>query len=66
MEDDAVLIEFKVRDPKKEQNLEDTLRNALEQIEVKGYAAGIRQRGIEDGRIQRCGVVFEGKKVLIG
>ena len=65
-EDDAVLIEFKVRNPKKEHDLEDTLQNALEQIEAKGYAAGLRQRGIEDGRIRKYGFAFEGKKVLIG
>ncbi len=65
-EDDAILIEFKVRNPKKEQDLEDTLRNALEQIETKGYAAGLRQRGIKDRRIRKYGFAFEGKKVLIG
>ncbi len=65
-EDDAILIEFKVRNPQKEQTLEDTLRNALEQIETKGYAAGLRQRGIEERRIRRYGIVFEGKRVLIG
>ncbi len=65
-EDDAVLIEFKVRNQKKEHNLEDTLQNAPEKIERKGYAAGLRQRGIEDRRIQKYGFAFEGRKVLIG
>ena len=65
-EDDAILIEFKVRNPQKEQTLEDTLQNALEQIETKGYATGLRQRGIEERKIRRYGVAFEGKKVLIG
>lgn len=64
--DDAVLIEFKVRNPKKERTLEDTLQNALEQIEERGYDAGLKQRGIEEARIRRYGFAFEGKKVLIG
>lgn len=66
IEDDAVLIEFKVRNSKKEHNLEDTLQNALEQIETKGYAAGLRQKGIEGRRIRKYGFAFEGKRVLIG
>ena len=32
----------------------------------KGYAAGLRQRGIEDRRIRKYGFAFEGRKVLIG
>jgi hypothetical protein len=64
--DDAVLIEFKVRNPKKERTLEDTLQNALRQIEERGYDAGLKQRGIEEERIRRYGFAFEGKNVLIG
>ena len=65
-EDDAILIEFKERNPQKEHGLEDTLRNALEQIEARGYAAGLSQRGIEHERIRRYGFACEGKRVLIG
>lgn len=64
--DDAILIEFKVRNPKKERTLEDTLQNALEQMEARRYAAGLEQRGIEEARIRRYGFAFEGKRVLIG
>ncbi len=65
-EDDAILLEFKVRNPKKEHSLEETLHNALAQIEDRDYAAGLRQRGIEEKRIRKYGFAFEGKKVLIG
>lgn len=46
--------------------LEETLHNALRQIEVKGYAAGLKQKGIPASRIRRYGFAFEGKRVLIG
>lgn len=64
--DDAILIEFKVRNPKKERTLEDTLQNALEQMDARRYAAGLEQRGIEEVRIRWYGFAFEGKQVLIG
>lgn len=37
-QDDAVILEFKVRSPQKEGSLEDTVRKALEQIEQKNTA----------------------------
>ena len=49
-----------------ERTLEDTLQNALRQIEERGYDAGLKQRGIEEERIRRYGFAFEGKNVLIG
>lgn len=64
--DDAILLEFKVRDPKTEDSLEKTVENALAQIESRDYAAGLRQRGIPDERIRKYGFAFEGKTVLIG
>jgi len=65
-EDDAIIIEFKVFDPDEEKNLDDTVRRALQQIEEKGYAAGLREKGIPEGHIRKYGFAFEGKKVLIG
>lgn len=65
-EDDAILLEFKVRNPQKEHGLEETLQNARAQIEEWDYAAGLRQKGIEEKRIRKYGFAFEGKKVLIG
>ncbi|HBN56401.1 MAG TPA: hypothetical protein DD414_06465 [Lachnospiraceae bacterium] len=63
--DNAVLIEFKVRDRKNETDLEATARKALAQIEEKDYAADLRQRGISKDKIRMYGFAFEGKTVLI-
>ena len=64
--DDAIIIEFKVRNTRKEKNLEETLKNALEQIEDKDYAVNLTAKGIPADCIRKYGFVFEGKNVLIG
>ena len=61
----AIIIEFKVRNPRKEQTIEDTVQVALKQIEEKNYDAELIARGIEKERIRHYGFAFEGKKVLI-
>lgn len=63
--DDAIILEFKVFQPGKEQNLEDTAKAALAQIEEKQYAAMLQAKGIPEERIRKYGFAFEGKKVLI-
>ena len=64
--DDAIIIEFKVFNPKKEQSIEETAVCALKQIEEKRYEATLMTRGIPKEKIKKYGFAFEGKNVLIG
>lgn len=63
---DAILIEFKVFNPRTEKNLEETVQSALEQIEQKKYASALEARGIAGKNIRKYGFAFRGKSVLIG
>ncbi len=63
---DAIIIEFKVMNEKREATLEDTVQTALKQIEDKQYAAELEARGIPKERIKNYGFAFRGKEVLIG
>ena len=64
--EDAIILEFKVFQPRKEQDLRETVEAALKQIEEKKYAAALEAKGIAPERIWKYGFAFEGKKVLIG
>ena len=63
---DAVILEFKVFDPRKEKTMEDTVQSALRQIKDKRYETFLIQKGIPRERIRKYGFAFEGKQVLIG
>lgn len=62
----GIIIEFKVRDEKREETLEDTLQSAFNQIEEKGYEQELLKTGLSLDGIHKYGFVFEGKEVLVG
>lgn len=62
----AYILEFKVHKPKREKTMEETVENALKQIEEKQYEAGLIARGIPKENIFKYGFAFKGKEVLIG
>lgn len=64
--DDAIILEFKVYDPDGEKTLEDTVKDVLNQMEEKKYAAQMTSKGIPENHIRKYGFAFCGKKVLIG
>lgn len=59
-------MEFKVFNPAKEEDLNETVRNALQQIEDKKYDTELTARGFAKENIRHYGFAFEGKRVLIG
>ena len=63
---DAILIEFKVFNPRRDNSLEDTVQAALLQIEEKKYAQTLIAKGISEERIRKYGFAFKGKEVLVG
>lgn len=63
---DAIVMEFKVQNMTKEKSLEQTVENALCQINEKEYDTELLARGIKKERIRHYGFAFCGKKVLIG
>ena len=57
--DDGIILEFKVRDTKKEASLQETVDAALRQIAEKKYAAALLAKGIKPQRIRIYGIAFQ-------
>lgn len=64
-QENAVILEFKVRSTRKEKSLEETAQSALKQIKQRKYREELKTKGIQEEQIKEYGFAFEGKTVLI-
>ncbi|MGH7454791.1 MAG: AAA family ATPase [bacterium] len=59
----GIIIEFKKVNTKRGETKESAFAKAFQQIEKKGYAAELQQRGIQ--QIRELAIVFKGKQVSV-
>lgn len=64
--DYAIIMEFKIYNPKKETSMQETVQAARNQIEEKRYEQILLARGIDKEQIRKYGFAFRGKEILIG
>lgn len=62
----SYIMEFKVFDRERDENMKACVARALQQIEEKQYETELVADGIARERIRKYGFAFDGKKVLIG
>ncbi len=63
--DRAYILEFKVFNPKKDKNLEESADTGLKQLKEKRYAEELVSRGFDEENIVQYAFAFEGKRVFI-
>ncbi len=61
----AIILEFKVFRPRREADLVESAKNALDQIEEKHYEDSIIEQGISPDNIYKYGIAFKGKEIWI-
>lgn len=64
--DDGIVLEFKVRNPRREATLEEAVAAAHRQIAEKRYAAELVAQGVPEDHVRTYALAFEGKRVLVG
>ena len=62
----SYIMEFKVFDRERDENMKACVARELQQIEEKQYETELVADGIARERIRKYGFAFDGKKVLIG
>ena len=65
IQDDAFILEFKVRRTASEKTLTESAALALKQIETKRYESDLLAGGILKDLIRKYGIAFEGKTALV-